>query len=86
MHKADSTHVESVPVREVFQGKTIWNGIVEVFDLRGHPKATRCYAWSHRAGKDDSDERFVAVLDIPPVVSPKSAVKVAIAAEVKGKQ
>ncbi|MDB6123564.1 MAG: hypothetical protein JWQ71_2557 [Pedosphaera sp.] len=86
MHKADSTYVESVPVREIFQGKTVWKGVVEVFDLRGHPKATRCYAWSHKAGKDDSDERFVAVLDIPPVVSPQSAVKVAIAAEVKGKK
>jgi hypothetical protein len=36
--------------------------------------------------KDDSDERFVAVLEIPPVTSPETAVKVAIAAEVKGKQ
>ena len=74
-----------MPVREIFQGQTIWNGAVEVFDLPNHPKAKRAYAWSHRAGKDDSDERFVAVLEIPPVTSPETAVKVAIAAEVKGK-
>jgi hypothetical protein len=37
-------------------------------------------------GKDDSDEKFVAVLEIPPVVSPETAVKVAIVAEVKNKQ
>jgi len=43
-------------------------------------------AWSHRAGRDDSDERFVAVLEIPAVTSPETAVKVAIAAEVKSRK
>lgn len=47
LHGVQATHVESVPVREVFQGKTLWDGIVEVFDLKGHPTATRIYAWSH---------------------------------------
>ena len=86
LHKSDSKHVESVPVEEVFNGKLIWKGIVEVFTLVSHPKAKRCFAWSHRAGKDDSDERFVAVLEIPPVTSPETAVKVAIMAEVRGKK
>jgi hypothetical protein len=86
LHKRKATHSASVPVREVFEGRTIWNGQVEVFDLTGHPKAKRAYAWSHRDGKDDKDERFVAVLEIPPVTSPETAVKVAIAAEVKGKK
>lgn len=86
LHKCSAVHRSTVPVEEVFQGKTIWKGRVEVFDLTGHPKAKRAYAWSHRDGKDDSDERFVAVLEIPPVTSPETAVKVAIAAEVKGKK
>jgi hypothetical protein len=51
-----------------------------------HPKAKRCFAWSHNDGKGDSDERFVTVLEIPPVVSPETAVKVAIVAEVRGKK
>jgi len=25
-------------VHEVFQGKTVWDGVVEVFDLLGHQK------------------------------------------------
>jgi hypothetical protein len=86
LHKSDSQHVESVPVEEVFDGKLIWKGIVEVFTLTNHPKAKRCFAWSHKAGKDDSDERFVAVLEIPPVTSPETAVKVAIVAEVREKK
>jgi hypothetical protein len=86
LHKLDSKHVESVPVQEVWQGQTIWHGVVEVFTVTGHAKATRCYAWSHRAGKNDEDEKVVAVLGILPVDSPQSAVKVAIASEVKSKK
>ena len=80
MHGCESLHVESVPVKEVFEGQTAWEGTVEVFDLVGHPKAKRAYAWSHR---DADQNKTVAVLEIPPVDSPQSAVKVAIAS--KGK-
>ena len=31
LHGADAQHVESVPVKETFQGKTVWEGVVEVF-------------------------------------------------------
>lgn len=85
LHECESEHVESVPVTETFQGKTIWQGTVEVFTLSDHPKAKRCYAWSHLAGKDDSETRYVAVLELPPVDSPEKAVKVAIASEVKSR-
>lgn len=86
MHKADSTWVESVPVREVFQGRAIWQGDVEVFTQRNHPKAKRCYGWSHPENEDGTGERFVAVLEIPPVEPAETAVKIAIAAEGKGKK
>jgi len=48
-HGCQSLHVESVPVKEVFEGQTAWEGNVEVFDLVGHAKAKRAYAWSYRA-------------------------------------
>ena len=86
LHKADSRHLESVPVDEVFRGRVVWRGVVEVFALTGHSKAKRAYAWSHRAGPDDSDERFVTVLELPPVTSPQTAVKIAIASEAKPKK
>jgi hypothetical protein len=46
-------------------------------------KAKKAYGWSHAEGKDDAGERFVTVLKIPRVGSPQTAVKVAIAAEVR---
>ena len=66
-------------------GRTAWQGEVEVFDIAKHPKAKRCYTWSLREGQGDSRERFVAVLEIPPVESPESAVCVSIVADVKKK-
>jgi hypothetical protein len=86
LNNCGAVYVKTVPVEEVFRGKTIWKGEVEVFDLHGHPTAKRAYAWSHLDGAKDERERFVTVLEIPPVTSPETAVKVALAAEVKGKK
>jgi hypothetical protein len=33
MHQCESTWLETVPVHEVFRGKTVWQGDVEVFAL-----------------------------------------------------
>jgi hypothetical protein len=44
---AEAKHVESVPVTETHQGKTVWYGVVEGFGLIGHPKTHRVYAWAH---------------------------------------
>jgi hypothetical protein len=86
LHGCGAVYRETVPVHEVFQGQTVWQGEVEVFDLTGHPKAKRAYGWSHREGKDDQGERFVAVLEIPPVVSPVTAVRASIMADKKKRQ
>jgi len=83
-HGVGSQHLESVPVHEIVQGRTIWQGTVEVFNISGHDKAERVYAWS-RKGNNDTSERFITVLGIPPIASPRSAVKAAIAAEMKEK-
>ena len=83
LHNCGAVWRESVPVKEVFRGATLWNGDVEVFDLTGHPKAKRAYGWSHRDGKNDESERFVAVLEIPPVESALTAVRVSIVADGK---
>ena len=81
-HGCESLHVESVPVKEVFDGETAWEGTVEVFDLVGHPKASRAYAWSYRDGEET---KSIVVLQIAPVDSPQSAVKVAIASKARAK-
>jgi hypothetical protein len=46
------------------EGATVWEGVVHVFDLEGHPKATRAYAWSSPI-EGSTKRRFFAVLGIP---------------------
>jgi hypothetical protein len=51
---------------------------LEVFDLTGHPKAKRCYAWSY-----GEPEEIITILELPPVDSPESAVKVGASYQIK---
>ncbi len=83
LHGVHSTHVQSVPVTERFKGEVIWDGIVEVFQLHGHPKATHAYAWTHDTDDPTNPKRSVAVLNIPPATTPQSAVRVAIMQELR---
>ena len=83
LHGVESTHRESVPVKEVFNGKTVWEGIVEVFTLHGHPKANTAYAWSHATDDPENPKRHVTVLHVPPAVSPITAVRAAILQELR---
>ena len=83
LHGVESTHMQSVPVKEVFQGKTVWEGIVEVFELHGHPKANTAYAWAHETNDSANPIRHVTVLKIPPAVSPITAVRAAIMQELQ---
>lgn len=78
LHNSAATWLESVPVTETFEGKTVWQGNVEVFALRDHPKAKRCYGWSY-----DEPEQFITILELPPVKSAQDAVKVGVAYQVK---
>lgn len=80
LHGCEAEHAETVPVKEVFRGQTVWEGEVEVFNIRGHPIARRCYAWAHDT---EEGKRYVAVLELPPVESARTAVRAAIVDEAK---
>jgi hypothetical protein len=76
---ADRQARRSEPVHETFQGQTAWEGVVEVFALKGHPKAGLAYVWSHET--DEGGHRYVAVLGVPPVNSAQDTVRASIVAE-----
>ena len=76
----------ALPVKETFQGKTVWEGTVHVFDLEEHPRATRAYALSHLVGETGERRRFFAVLHLGCIRSPVDAVRAAIVAENKGRR
>jgi hypothetical protein len=82
MHGGTATLSQTVPVRETFEGRMVWEGVVHVFDLASHRIAARAYAWSSPI-EGSTKRRFFAVLHKPPVDSPQAAVRAAIVAEHK---
>ena len=78
LHKCRAVHSATVPGREVFRGQAVWQKDVEVFDFTCCPNAKRAKAWRHSDGKNDERERLVSVLDIPPIKSAVTAVRVQI--------
>ncbi len=83
LHGSDSEYVGSVPVIEKFEGATVWDGVVEVFDLKNHPTAFRVYAWAHDTDDPKHPRRHVTVLHKHPINSAHDAVRVALMKEFK---
>ena len=82
LHHCEVIYVKTVLVKETFQGQIVWEGNVEVFDLKGHPTALRGYAWGHDKA---NGSQAITVLGVPPINSPLCAVKAAIASELRDK-
>ena len=76
-HGIEAELAERLFVVETFEGETVWEGEVLVFNLQGHPSASRCYAW-------EVDGQVTAVLEVPPVRSARDAVRAAIVADEPG--
>ena len=77
MHTCKAKLAQSVPVRERHGDVTVWEGVVHVFDLKGHLTANRAYAWSSPVEGSDKRRFFAAM----PITSPVEAVRAAIVAE-----
>jgi hypothetical protein len=80
LHNCEAVHQKTVFVDEKFQGSAIWQGDIEVFELMGHPKAKRCFAWFH--SDPGKGVRPVALLERWPIISPQAAIRFAIAFDI----
>jgi hypothetical protein len=83
LHGVESKHVKSVQITETFRGRTVWDGCVEVFELVGHPTASKLYAWSHATDDSANPKRHITVLHSDLISSPLLAVLAAIVQEFK---
>jgi hypothetical protein len=84
-HGCDCRHVKTVFVTEEFQG-AVWEGEVDVFELRDHPTATQCYAWWPRDQEPNSDPRVQVMLALPPATTPELAIRSFLATLGTGQQ
>lgn len=79
-----SKYVETTAVTECFhgfRGEVQWQREVAVFEIEGHPKAARVYAWANK-DPDNHSTTHVIVLEIPPVDSARTAIAAAMAASI----
>lgn len=76
LHGCPCEHQTTAYVHEQMGGHTLWKGAVDTFALMGHPQATKAYAWSWKS--DSGEPCSVAILNLPPVNSPRAAVQAAI--------
>lgn len=72
-------------VADTFRGQLAFERDVAVFDLVGHPKATRAYAWSEPGTSSPTAVRFFAVLHVPPIDDALKAVRASIVADSKAR-
>jgi hypothetical protein len=77
-HGCESRHVSTSRVRALWDFRLAWQGDVETFDLIDHPTASRCYAWTYEEG---DQPRIAAVLHLPPIDSPFTAVDALVASQ-----
>lgn len=82
LHACQASYIEDIAVIEKFGQDTVWEGFVSVFDIKGHGKADKCYAWSSPI-EGSKKRRFYAVLNTPPVDSPQKAVRASIVRDFK---
>ena len=79
-----SKYVETIEVTECFhgfRGEVLWQREIAVFEITGHPKATRVYTWANKDPENEGDTRVI-VLEIPPINSAQTAVAAAMAASI----
>ena len=80
-HGGKAKFVETVHVREEFEGKIAWECDVHIFKLEGVRAGKRAYAWSVVTDATPPRRRVYSALHAGPVKSPLDAVRAAIVAE-----
>ncbi len=85
IERITGVHRDTIMRLGVRVGKTVWEGIVEVFDLKDHAKAPRAYAWAYETD-NPKRSRHVVVLHLGPVTSPLLALRAAIVQEFRNRE
>jgi hypothetical protein len=82
LHGCEANYVSSERVRESWGDTLVWDGVVSVFGIIGHPVATMCYAWASQES-ETGPQTIYAVLRLPPIQRGRDAVLVSLALKQK---
>jgi hypothetical protein len=70
--KCPTRYSQTIKVKEEAEGKVLFEGNVELFDLGGHPTARQCFAWGTK--REDGRMEYTTILN-PPAKSAAEAVR-----------
>jgi len=76
--KCPAVYQGTQPIKFSMDGKVLWNGKVEVFQLKDHPQAKQAFGWGFE--NDKKKWEYITVLGVPPLDTPLAAVKGYVAA------
>src|SRR5207247_6609760 len=83
VHGCESRHIETIHVLETFQGQTVWDGQVQVFDLCEPYVGRKCFAWDCIDERPRKQRRYVTVLEAPNVRSAAEAVRASLTSDAR---
>ncbi len=83
LHGCNATYLESIRVKEEFEGQAVWEGTVHIYNV-DHQDTNTCYAWSSPV-EGSKNRKFYTVLKLPPVKSVQDAVKASIVSDYQTK-
>ena len=76
--KCPAVYQGTQPIKFSMDGKVLFNGKVEVFQLKDHPQAKLAFGWGFE--NDKKKWEYITVLGVPPLDTPLAAVKGYVAA------
>ena len=72
-HNCEAIHIQTVSVEETADGKILWTGEVDIFEVKGHPKAKTAYGWEMRG--QDREVEWITILGLTPTIDAHKAVR-----------
>src|SRR5260221_12592296 len=81
--KCGAVFLHSQPIKLSMDGKVVWKGKVEVFQLKGHAEAKLAFGWGFQ--NNENKMEYVTVIGVSPLDDPMSAVKAYFATRKKSR-
>ena len=83
VHGCESSHLETIHVLETYEGQTVWEGDVEVFELQDAFNGRRCFAWGCVDEHPRKQRRYITVMAAPNVQTAEEAVRASLTSDAR---
>lgn len=75
--KCTAAYLQTQPVKVTVDGAVLWQGKVEVYQLKDHPQAKQAFGWGFENAQKKME--YIVVVGVAPLDTPLQAVKAFVA-------